>query len=148
VPWWLWAVLALLAGLAELHAPGSYLVWIAGGAAVTAAVDAAFELPLAAQFATFAAASAVSCCAGYFVYRQSDRRRPDRSPLNQRDLALAGARGVVCAKIENGQGKVRLGDTVWLAEGPDLPEGAPVVVSSVSGTRVFVEPVPPRSMPC
>jgi membrane protein implicated in regulation of membrane protease activity len=143
VPWWAWAVLALLVGLAELHASGSYLVWIACGAAFTAAVDAALELPLAAQLVTFAAASAVSCGAGYFVYRRSDRRRPERTPLNQRDLALVGARGVVCTNIENGEGKVRMGDTVWLAEGPPLPEGASVVVRSVRGTRVVVEPVAP-----
>jgi membrane protein implicated in regulation of membrane protease activity len=134
-----------LVGFAELHASGSYLVWIALGAAVTAALDAAFSLPLAAQTAVFAAAAAVSCGAGYFVYRHIDRRRPDRTPLNQRALAMVGRSGVVCASFLNGEGKVRLGDTVWLAEGPALAEGAAVVVTSVRGTRVVVEPAAPGS---
>ena len=39
----------------------------------------------------------------------------------------------------NGEGKVRLGDSIWLAEGPALDEGTPVIVRSVRGTRVVVE---------
>jgi predicted membrane protein len=38
IPWWGWAILAALLGLAEMHAPGCYLIWIALGAALTAAV--------------------------------------------------------------------------------------------------------------
>jgi membrane protein implicated in regulation of membrane protease activity len=41
----------------------------------------------------------------------------------------------------HGTGKVRLGDTVWLAEGPDLPTGTAVIVKSVRRARVRVAPV-------
>jgi membrane protein implicated in regulation of membrane protease activity len=40
---------------------------------------------------------------------------------------------------------VRLGDSVWLAEGPNLSEGTSVIVKSVRGTRVIVEEAPARS---
>jgi membrane protein implicated in regulation of membrane protease activity len=33
---------------------------------------------------------------------------------------------------------VRIGDTVWLAEGHDLAEGTPVIVAGVHGTRLEV----------
>jgi len=139
VAWWPWAILAGLLALAELHLPGSYLVWIALGVALTGAVDAAFGVSVEAQLGTFAAASALSCIAGYFVYRRLDRRRRGATPLNDRSLAMVGARGTVCDAFFNGRGKVRLGDGVWLADGPDLAEGAPVVVSAVRGTRLFVQ---------
>lgn len=138
--WWAWAILAAAIGLAELHAPGSYLIWIALGAALTALIDALFGLSLAGQIGTFAVASAISCIAGYFVYRKLSHRRAAASPLNQRDLGMIGTHGVVCEPLLNGRGKVRLGDTVWLAEGPDLAEGTPIAVKSVRGTSVIVEP--------
>jgi membrane protein implicated in regulation of membrane protease activity len=36
---------------------------------------------------------------------------------------------------------VRVGDTVWRAEGPDLPSGAKVKVTGVAGTVLQVEKV-------
>jgi hypothetical protein len=109
---------------------------------VTAVVDAvAGGLSLTAQFVTMTVASVLSCLAGYFVYRHVDRRQPDAITLNQRDAMLVGERGVVCSDIVHGEGKVRLGDTVWLAEGPNLPTGTAVIVKSVHRSRVRVGPV-------
>jgi membrane protein implicated in regulation of membrane protease activity len=82
--------------------------------------------------------SAISCAAGYFIYRRFNHPK-DAASLNQRNLLMIGAQGVVCADIVNGQGKVRLGDSVWLADGPNLPEGVHVIVKSVQGTRITVE---------
>ena len=141
MPWWVWVILAGVLGLAELHVPGSYLVWIALGAALTSVVHAMFGVSLEGQLGIFAAASALSCTAGYFVYRHLGRRRRGETPLNDRSIAMLGARGTVCEAFINGHGKVRLADTVWLATGPDLAEGAPVVVSAVRGTRLVVDAV-------
>jgi membrane protein implicated in regulation of membrane protease activity len=140
--WWAWIVLAGILGLAEMHVPGAYLIWIALGALVTAGFDAALGgTSLEAQLATFALASAISCLGGYFVYRQIGRRPRHETPLNERSRAMVGARGTVCEAFRNGRGKVRLGDTVWLASGPDLAEGAPIVVNAVHGTRLVVQAV-------
>lgn len=144
IAWWAWMILAGLLALAEIHAPGSYLVWIALGAALTSAVHAAFGASLEGQFGTFAVASALSCAIGYFVYRRLGRQRRGEVPLNQRHLEMIGARGTVCEPFRNGLGKVRMGDSVWLAAGPDLAEGAPVIVSGVRGTRLIVEPAKPK----
>jgi hypothetical protein len=141
--WWVWIVVAGLLALAELHVPGSYLVWIALGAALTSATHAAFGASLEEQLAIFAVASALSCLAGYFVYRRRQVGRHGEAPLNQRDLAMVGARGSVCEALRNGHGKVHVGDSVWLAAGPDLADGTLVVVSGVNGTRLVVEAVPP-----
>jgi inner membrane protein len=134
--WWLWAIVAVLLGLAELHIPGAYFIWLGLGASLTAVLEVAFGLSLQGQIVAFVVASALSCALGYFVYR---RFAPTSEPLNQRNMQLVGARGTVCEAIENGQGKVRIGDSVWLAEGPTLAAGAAIVVKSVRGARVVVE---------
>jgi membrane protein implicated in regulation of membrane protease activity len=141
--WWAWAILGACVALAELHAPGNYLIWIALGAAATAAASGAFEMSLAAQIGIFAAASALSCLVGYFVYRGLNRPVAGDLALNQRNLHVVGAHGVVCEAIVDGRGKVRLGDSVWLAEGPDLPAGTRIAVTSVRGTLVVVAESPP-----
>jgi inner membrane protein len=139
IAWWAWAILAGILALAELHVPGSYLVWIALGAALTSALTAALGGSLEGQLGIFAATSALSCVVGYFAYRRLHRRRRGETLLNDRGLAMVGARGTVCEAFFNGRGKVRLGDGVWLADGPDLAEAAPVVVSAVRGTRLVVQ---------
>jgi inner membrane protein len=141
LPWWGWVILAGVLALAEMHVPGAYLIWIALGAGLTGIVDAAFATSLTGQTGTFAVASALSCGVGFFVYRRFDRQGRPSMRLNERSLAMLGERGTVCEAFSNGRGKVRLGDSVWLATGPDLAEGTPVVVSAVQGTRLVVQPV-------
>jgi inner membrane protein len=144
IPWWAWVILAGILALAELHAPGSYLVWVALGAALTSIVAVAFGGSVEGQVGSFAAASALSCLVGYFVYRGVHRARHGDAFLNQRGLAMVGARGMVCERFFNGRGKVRLGDGVWLADGPDLDEGMPIAVKAVRGTRLVVEAIDTR----
>jgi hypothetical protein len=137
IPWWGWAVFAALMALGELHAPGVYLMWIGLGAAVTALVAAIWPFHIESQLAIFAGACLTSCGVGYFVYNRF--HASSGPPLNQRDRLMIGCRGTVAVPLVNGQGKVRLGDSVWLAEGPNLPEGTPVVVKAVRGAWLVVE---------
>ena len=51
---------------------------------------------------------------------------------------MVGKKGVVTQALENGHGKVKLGDSVWLAEGPNLEIGTPVIVTAMRGTVVLV----------
>ena len=139
---WIWATAAVAIAYVELHAPGFYLIWIGAGAGATAAADAVFGFTLEGQLLTFAVASTVCCIGGHFVYQYLNRGQPEESQLNRRELQVIGAEGVVCEPLKNGHGKVRLGDSVWLAEGPSLPEGAPIVVKSLRGTTVRVESRP------
>lgn len=136
--WWQWSIVAGVLAVLEMLVPGSYLIWIALGAAVTVAVELLAGLALHAQLGVFAAASAVSCAIGYRAYRHTERPRAEPA-LNERERAIIGARGVVCAPLETGESRVRLGDSVWLADGPPLPEGTPVIVRAVRGVRVVIE---------
>jgi len=136
-PWWAWIVLAGILALAEMVVPGSYLMWIALGAAITA-VAATTGMVLEGQLAVFATATAVSCLGGYFVYRGMEPSHDSGAPLNAPQRSMIGARGTVCQALVNGRGKVRIGDTVWLANGPDLAEGTPVIVAGLRGTRLEV----------
>lgn len=137
---WAWAIGALLLAIFELHAPGFYLIWIALGSGVTALGTLAFDLALPRQLEIFAAACAASCVAGFFVYRRLLSTEPAAHARNVRDRQMVGEHAVVAEPIHNGHGKIRLGDSVWLAEGPNLPEGAAVIVTGMRGTTAIVAP--------
>jgi membrane protein implicated in regulation of membrane protease activity len=142
---WAWAIGALLLAIFELHAPGFYLIWVALGAGIAALATFLFGWPLEGQLATFAAASLASCVIGFFVYRRMLSTEPPEQAVNVRGRQMIGELAIVAEPIRNGHGKIRFGDTVWLAEGPDLPEGAPVVVTGVRGTTAIVDPAGERA---
>ena len=135
---WIWAIGALAAAVLEMVVPGAYLIWIALGAAITAVACFAFDLAVTTQLVIFIAASAAACVIGYFVYQRLIKPAAGDTPLNQRGLDMIGAHGVIFEAIVNGQGKVSLGDSVWIAEGPDMPMGAAVVVTGLRGTIAIV----------
>ena len=75
-----------------------------------------------------------------FAWARSSLFESDVPHLNRRADQLADRRGVVVEAIEGGRGKIRLGDTLWMAEGPDLPAGATVRILSAKATVLVVEP--------
>jgi len=135
---WILAIGSVVVAVAELQCPGYYLIWIAAGGAIAALASFAFDLSSTAQISVFIVSCSLSCIWGYFVYQRMIRSSEGNPPLNQRNLEMVGAKGVVTQALENGQGKVKLGDSVWLAEGPNLKTGTPVIVKEVRGTVVLV----------
>jgi membrane protein implicated in regulation of membrane protease activity len=136
---WVWAVAAVVIAMMELAAPGTYLIWIACAAAITSAATFVTGWSLSAQLTTFIVSSLGTCVAGYYVYRRLKGSPKEPEAVNQRDLDLVGTTGLAVEAFTNGQGKARIGDTVWLAESADeIPAGAPVTVTSVRGTTVVV----------
>jgi membrane protein implicated in regulation of membrane protease activity len=136
---WVWAVAAVVVAFMELPVPGSYLIWIACAAALTALAGFLVDLTLSAQLTAFVIFNIGTCVAGYFVYRHFDRRGRGEDTVNRRDLDLVGASATATESFSSGQGRVRLGDTVWLAESADdVAAGTAVVVTAVRGTTLMV----------
>jgi inner membrane protein len=135
---WFWAIGSLIVAIAELHFPGCYLIWIAAGGGVTAILSFAYDLSLHTQIEIFVASTLLTCVGGYFIYRNVFGSYKKEGALNDRAKQMIGAKGVVSVPIVNGHGKVKLGDTVWLAEGPDLESGAAIIVKGVRGITVIV----------
>jgi inner membrane protein len=126
IPGLAWLILAAFLAIAELLAPGIFLVFIAAGAAITGVVtllvpnfDLVFEVFL------FALASAAAVAVGRRWYRRNPV--PSEDPLlNDRVARLIGQVVTVVEPIEAGRGRVKVGDGEWLASGPDAPAGARV----------------------
>jgi membrane protein implicated in regulation of membrane protease activity len=72
-------------------------------------------------------------------YARPDATLSDLPDLNVRGAQYIGRTVTVEEPIRSGRGKVRVGDTVWQAEGADSAAGSRVRVTSVNGTVLVVE---------
>jgi inner membrane protein len=145
-PHWLWLTAASVLGIAELVMPGVFLIWLAAAAALTGFAALVLGIPLAFQFALFALLS----LAAVYVGRRWYARHPVESAdplLNDRAARLIGETLVVVGAIENGRGRVAVGDSVWPARGPDAEVGARVRVVGADGACLKVEPAPALQPP-
>ena len=134
--WWIFAL--VLIG-AELLAPGYFLIWIGFAAAALGIVTFLVpELSFLVQAVLFAVLALVSCVVYWRFVRKVVYESSDQPLLNRRAEQFIGRRYTLDTAIVGGKGKVRIGDSPWLAEGPDLPAGAEVEVIAVSGTTVKV----------
>ena len=112
--------------------------WLAIAAAIVGGLLLLFDIPLAGQLAIFAVLSVALVWAS----RQFLTRHPiesDHPTLNQRGVSYIGRVFFVEQEIRNGSGKVRVGDSLWIAQGPDAEAGARVKVTGVDGSALVVE---------
>lgn len=140
-PQWWWLIAAVALGILELLAPGFFLVWMGAAAALTGVVVALVPMPLAWQLGLFVLLAFASVLAGRLYYARNPVPTSDPN-LNARATRLIGRTVTVESAIENGQGRVRVGDGVWNARGPDAPAGASVVIVAADGTCLTVEAAP------
>lgn len=142
-PGLVWLIAALLLGGAELIVPGVFLVFLAAAAAVVGLFLLLFpELPLWGQLLGFTAWSVIAVLAGRRWY--ADTRPESADPLlNDRVARLLGDVVTVTQAIDGGRGRVRVGDSEWIAIGADAPVGARVRVTGVRDTALVVEAISP-----
>ena len=137
---WVWLTLGLvLAGL-EMLLPGVYLIWLAMAAIVTGVLTLAFDLSLPMQVVDFVFLSLIVA----FSARRFLRDKPIESAdplMNRRGARLIGETATVVQAIEHGSGRVRLGDSEWIARGPNAALGDRVRVSGSEGAILLVEPL-------
>lgn len=139
--YWIWIALGLLLAVLELLVPGVYLIWLAVAALVTGAL--AFVLPFGwpPEIVSFVSLSLIAV---YSARRYlNDKPIVSSDPLlNQRGGRMVGETALVVQPIESGSGRVRLGDSEWIARGPDTPAGQRVRISGNDGAILLVQPIP------
>ncbi|MEM8772057.1 MAG: NfeD family protein [Pseudomonadota bacterium] len=143
MPFWYWWVLALGLLVIELSSGSTYFLW----PAVAAAIAGLFALsPLGvfwqAQLLAFAAVTiGLSLWQPRALKDWLHRSQTDHFNLNDRAAQKVGKNATVDEAFVNGAGKVRFGDTLWLAEaegGGGFIEGDIVVITRVEGTKLIV----------
>ena len=138
--YWLWIALGLALAALELLAPGVYLIWLAAAALATGALSFLFDVGVALEIVSFVSLSliAVYSARRYLSYKPIISSDP---LLNQRGGRMVGETALVVQPIESGSGRVKLGDSEWIARGPDTAAGERVRITGNDGAILLVEPI-------
>ena len=137
---WVWLTLGLILAGLEMLLPGVYLIWLALAAIATGVLTLAFDLSLPLQVIDFVFLSLIIA----FSAKRFLGERPIESTdplMNRRGARLVGETALVVQAIEHGSGRVKLGDSEWLARGPNVAAGERVRVSGSEGAILLVEPL-------
>ena len=136
---WLWMIGGILLLIAEVIAPGFFLVFIGAAALATGAFTLLFDLGIPAQMTLFALYAVVAVMIGRRVYANAPTDSSDPF-LNDRSARLVGRSVTVIEAVDEHSGRVRVGDSEWSARGGPGRAGERVRITGVDGNCLLVEP--------
>jgi len=137
---WVWIALGLALAALELLAPGVFLIWFAVAALITGALSFLFDFGLPLEIVSFVSLSLISV----YSARRYLRDKPIISSdplLNHKGGRMVGETALVVQPIESGSGRVKVGDSEWIARGADAAAGARVRIIGNDGSELLVEPI-------
>ena len=137
-PGWLWLIGGVVLLIAEVIAPGFFLVFLGAAALATGLFTVLFDLGTAPQLALFALYAVLAVMVGKRFY--SNRTADSADPLlNDRAGRLVGRVVTVVADVDEHHGRVRVGDSEWNARGGPAAAGTRVRITGVDGNCLKVE---------
>ena len=136
---WLWAIGGLILLIAEMIAPGFFLIFIGAAAILTGFATLAFGLALPVQLLVFVIAAAIAVLIGKRRYEEPPNVDLD-TRLNNPGRRLEGKLATVIGAVDEHGGRVRLGDSEWTARGGPAQPGERVKIVSIDGNCLIVEP--------
>jgi membrane protein implicated in regulation of membrane protease activity len=136
---WNWFILGAILLTLEIVAPGAFMMWLGLAALLVGVISLAVVWSWQAQLVAFAIFTVIAIP----VWRKFTRgiEEPEDQPfLNRRQDALVGRIFTLEKPIVDGNGTVRVGDTVWRVIGPDTPAGSRIKVTRADAATLVVEP--------
>lgn len=143
-PGWIWAIAGILLLIAEIVAPGFFLVFVGVAAIATGAFTLLFGLGTPLQLILFIIYSALAVMIGKRWYGEP-HGGDERHALNEPAKRLIGKTLIVVSQVDDHGGRVRVGDGEWNARGGPADVGELVAVNAIEGNCLIVEPV--RTLP-
>lgn len=141
---WHWIGIGVVLMMLEIVTGTFDLLWVGAAAFLTALFVLIAPAPIDAwqgQLVFFFAVAVVFVVMGRTLFRGLRRAPASHPNLNARTASLIGKTGEATTTFESKRGKVRIGDTVWLAEQSDetvIVEGDGVTVTGADGTLLKV----------
>ena len=139
-PGWLWAIGGVLLLIAEVLAPGFFLLFVGVAAIATGIFTLMFGLGLVPQLVLFALYAVLAVMLGKRFYAQP-HVADHNLRLNDPGKRLIGKSVLVVDPVDEHGGRVKVGDGEWTARGGPAAAGERVTITGVEGNCLTVEPV-------
>ena len=138
--YWHWLVLGVVLITIELVVPAAYFIGLGIAAILVGLVVwVAPEMGWAGQILLFSCLSLISIVVAKRFIKPSESDQP---LLNLRGHQYVGRDFTLEEPIVNGQGKIRVDDSIWKIRGSDSETGSVVRVTGVDGVVLQVESKP------
>ena len=135
---YIWLAIGLFLAVAEILVPGVFLIWLAGAALITGLLSWVLPIGLPIQIVIFAGLAIVAVFMGRRYVRDNPIHEADPK-MNRRGQRMVGETALVVVPIDAGTGKVKVGDSEWLAKGEDAGLGDRVRITGSDGSILLVE---------
>ena len=136
-PGWIWAIGGLVLLIAEIVAPGFFLVFLGVAAIATGLFTLLFDLGLAPQLVLFVIYTALALAIGKRWYAEPDHA--DQSiKLNDPSRRMIDKIVTVVDPVDDHGGRVKVGDGEWTARGGPAAAGEKVRIVAVDGNCLSV----------
>ena len=136
---WYWWVIALVFLVVEILAPGFFFLWMAISGFVTGALVLLIPvISMDVQVLVFSLLSVVTIILWKF-YGKKYSITSDHPLLNKRGNQYIGRVFSLYEPIKNGEGKIKVDDSIWKVHGEDCDITTRVKVIAVRGTIFEVE---------
>ncbi|MDO9168263.1 MAG: NfeD family protein [Methylobacter sp.] len=137
---WHWWELTLVLLVIELLAPGFFFMWLAASSFVTGCLLLLIpSMSVELQALIFSVLS-ISAITFWRLYGKKYPVITDHPLLNKRGQQYIGRVFSLYKPIENGEGKIKVDDSIWKVHGQDCDINAKVRVIAARGTVFDVEP--------
>ena len=138
---WYWWVIAVFLLVIELLSPGFFFLWMAISGFVTGCVVLLMpSISLDMQVLIFSVL-AVAAILVWKIYGKKHPIETDKPLLNKRSAQFIGRVFTLIEPIENGQGKIKVDDSIWKVRGEDCDISDKVKVVDADGLILKVEPI-------
>lgn len=138
---WYWWVFAFVFLIIELLMSGFFFLWMAASALVTGIMVWLFpSTNIDVQFFVFSLLS-IAVIAIWKFFAKNIPIESDRPLLNKRGEQYIGRTFNLYEAIENGQGKIKVDDSIWKVYGNDCDITTKVKITAVKGTVFEVEAI-------
>ncbi len=125
---WIWLTGGVILCALEALAPGMFMLWLGVAAIATGLVLTVVSLNFAWSLLIFCGFAAVTVIIGRKFYGSRDVES-DKPFLNRTTDSMIGHVYVLEQPIVNGEGRIKVRDSIWRVTGPDLPAGSRVRVT-------------------
>jgi membrane protein implicated in regulation of membrane protease activity len=138
---WYWWVISLILLVVEILAPGFFFLWLAISGFITGALVLLVpSTSMNVQVLVFSLLSVITILVWKF-YGKKHPVESDHPLLNKRGAQYMGRVFSLHEPIINGQGKIKVDDSIWKVHGEDCDINSRVKVIAVRGTVFEVEKV-------
>ncbi|CAG1021802.1 Inner membrane protein YbbJ [Patescibacteria group bacterium] len=139
IVFWYWFVLAVLFLVIEILTPGFFFLWMSVASVITGVIVWLFSsLSTDVQLVIFSVLTVIAI----ILWRMFGKKyviETDQPLLNQRGSQYVGRTFNLYEPIENGQGKIKVDDSIWKVHGEDCDIHTKVKVIACRGTVFDVE---------